>query len=372
MQLRFIVVALVAISLSLSVEAAAQSAAATRPARYPEPTEGDFTIRPFHFQTGEELPELRVHYYTLGAPRRDEAGVVRNAVLVLHGTGGSGKSLLTDQFAGILFSPGGLLDASRYFIVLPDGIGHGQSSKPSEGLRMRFPRYTYDDMVAAQHRLLTEKLGVNHLRLVIGTSMGGMHTWVWAETYPRFMDALMPLASAPVEIAGRNRMWRKMMIDDIRNDPAWDNGNYRTEPIAGLRAAAGILLLMGSSPMPFHAQAPTRAAAEKYLADYVDRTAARLDANDMIYQFDASREYNPAPRLGSIAAPLVAINSADDMINPPELGIMERQIRRVPRGRYILIPVSSQTRGHGTHSLPALWQGYLGELLDQTDASPRR
>jgi len=336
----------------------------SRPAAYPRPNEGDYVIRDFRFHTGETLPELRLHYATLGTPRRDGSRRVFNAVLVMHGTGGSGRSLLTEQFAGILFAPGGLLDAARYFIILPDAIGHGKSAKPSDGLRMKFPHYTYDDMVAAQYRLLAEKLGVNHLRLVMGTSMGGMHTWVWAETHADFMDALMPLASLPVEIAGRNRMWRKMVIEDIRRDPAWNHGEYTTEPLEALSDAAGILLLMGGSPLQLRTAAPTRDKAEQYLDDYVQRTVARTDANDMIYQFDASREYNPQPLLEKIQAPLTAINSADDMINPPELGIMEQQIRRVRRGRYVLIPTSPQTRGHGTHSVPVIWQSYLKELLD--------
>ena len=330
---------------------------------YPAPVEGDYTSKDFRFRSGEVLPELKLHYRTIGTEQRDNSGVVRNAVLIMHGTGGAGTQFLSPQFGGVLFGPGQLLDAARYFIILPDGIGHGNSSKPSDGLHARFPHYTYDDMVAAQYELLTKKLGVNHLRLVMGTSMGGMHTWVWGETYPDFMDALMPLASLPVEIAGRNRMMRRMLMDAIRNDPAWNGGEYKTQPQQGLVAAENILLLMGSAPLQWQKQAPTRDAADKFYEDRVKAAVARADVNDMLYQFDASREYNPSPKLEMIKAPLVAINSADDLINPPELGLMEHEIKRVKRGRYILIPISDQTRGHGTHSLPAIWQGYLKELL---------
>src|SRR3989454_837587 len=334
------------------------------------PVEGDYVIKDFRFASGESLPDLRLHYATFGRPERDARGVVKNAVLILHGTGGSGRQFLRDVFAGVLFGPGQLLDSARYYIILPDGIGHGRSSKPSDGLHARFPHYTYDDMVRAHYRLLTEHLGVNHLRLVMGTSMGGMHTWVWGETYPDFMDALMPLASLPVEIAGRNRMMRRMLMDAIRNDPGWNGGEYKTQPQQGLVAAENILLLMGSAPLQWQKQAPTRDAADKFYEDRVKAAVARADANDMLYQFDASREYNPALKLEMIKAPLVAINSADDLINPPELGLMEREIKRVKRGRYVLIPISDQTRGHGTHSLPAIWQGYLKELLGTVNREP--
>jgi homoserine O-acetyltransferase len=340
---------------------------ASRQTTYPAPVEGDYTIADFHFRSGEVLPQLKIHYRTIGTPRRDSAGVVRNAVVIMHGTGGTGTQFLSTQFAGVLFGPGQLLDATRYFIILPDCIGHGNSSKPSDGLHTRFPHYTYDDMVAAQYKLITDKLGVNHLRLVTGTSMGGMHTWLWGETYPDFMDALMPLASLPVEIAGRNRMMRRMIMDAIRNDPAWSGGEYKTEPQHGLASAENILLLMGSAPLQWQKQAPTRDAADKFYEDRLRAGMARTDANDMLYYFDASREYNPAPKLEEIKAPLVAINSADDQINPPELGVMEREIKRVKRGRYVLIPISDQTRGHGTHSLPIIWQQYLKELLQQTE-----
>ena len=352
----------IVLTMALALGAAAASPAQA-PAGYPAPVEGDFTIRNFAFSSGEVLPELRLHYTTLGSPSRDSSGRVTNAVLIGHGTGGTGHGFLSPNFAGKLFGPGQLLDATRYFIILPDGIGHGKSSKPSDGMRMRFPKYTYDDMVKAQYRLITEHLGVNHLRLVMGTSMGAMHTWIWGYTYPDFMDALMPLASNPVEIAGRNRMMRQMIIEAIENDPDWKHGEYATQP-RGLLDAVHVLLLMTSVPRQWQKDYPTRAAADSELEVRTARTLALQDANDMIYQFEASREYNPAPHLSGITAPLFAINSADDQVNPPELGLMEREIGKVARGRYILIPISDQTRGHGTHSLPAIWGDYLKELLE--------
>ncbi|HEY7546189.1 MAG TPA: alpha/beta fold hydrolase [Blastocatellia bacterium] len=332
------------------------------------PAQGDFIIRNFKFESGETLAELKLHYRTLGTLRRDSSGTVRNAVLILHGTGGSGAGFLSDQFAGQLFKSGQPLDAATHFIILPDNIGHGQSSKPSNGLHARFPHYGYTDMVTAQYRLLTEGLGVNHLRLVMGTSMGGMHTWLWGEKYPDFMDALMPLASLPVQIAGRNRMMRRMVIDSIKNDPEWNNGEYKTQP-RGLAAAIYTLLFMTSSPLQWQKQAPTRDAADGFFDNLVRNQLSRTDANDMLYAFDSSRDYDPAPALERIKAPLLAINSADDQVNPPELGILEREIKRVKRGRYILIPISDQTRGHGTHSLPAIWKQHLTELLKETGES---
>ena len=330
------------------------------------PAQGDFTIRNFKFDSGEVLPELKLHYRTLGTPRRDSSGTVRNAVLVMHGTGGSGAGFTSDQFGGRLFKPGQLLDAAKYFIILPDGIGHGQSSKPSDGLRGRFPHYGYNDMVTAQYRLLTEGLAVNHLRLVMGTSMGGMHTWVWGEKYPDFMDALMPLASLPVQIAGRNRMMRRMVIDPIRNDPEWKNGDYKTQP-RGLTTAIYTLLFMTSTPLQWQKQAPGRDDADRFFDDMVRRRLSQTDANDMLYAFDASRDYDPAPNLEKIKAPLIAINSADDQVNPPELGILEREIKRVKRGQYVLISISDRTRGHGTHSLPEIWKEHLARLLQESE-----
>ncbi len=342
------------------------SASAQVSSNYPAPVEGDFTIRDFAFGSGEVLPELRLHYTTIGTPAKDASGTVTNAVLIMHGTGGTGRGFLSPTFGGHLFGAGQLLDATKYFIILPDDIGHGKSSKPSDGMRMRFPKYTYDDMVKAEYRLVTEHLGVNHLRLVTGTSMGAMHTWIWGYTYPDFMDALMPLASNPVEIAGRNRMMRLMIIEAIEGDPEWKNGEYSAEP-RGLVDAVHVLMLMISAPLQWQKELPTRAAADSALAVRTARTLAAQDANDMIYQFEASRDYNPAPHLGQIKAPLFAINSADDQVNPPELGLMEREIGKVAHGRYILIPISDQTRGHGTHSLPAVWGGFLKELLEATE-----
>jgi homoserine O-acetyltransferase/O-succinyltransferase len=338
------------------------TASAQTPANYPAPVEGDYVARDFGFRSGETLAELRLHYTTIGTPLRDASGVVRNAVLITHGTGGSGRGFLSAGFAGQLFGPGQLLDATKYFIILPDGIGHGRSSKPSDGLHMKFPKYSYDDMVKAQYLLVSDGLQVNHLRLVMGNSMGAMHTWVWGYSYPDFIDALMPLASNPVEIAGRNRMMRQMIIDNIENDSDWKGGEYTAQP-RGLAAAAQILMLMTSVPLQWQKDLPTRAMADSALHARVARSLRSLDANDMIYAYEASREYNPAPHLEEITAPLYAINSADDQVNPPELGILDREIKRVKHGRYILIPVSDQTRGHGTHSLPAIWGGYLAELL---------
>jgi homoserine O-acetyltransferase len=339
--------------------------AAPQAASIPVPAEGDFVLADFAFETGERLPELRLHYRTLGAPHRGEDGRVDNAVLVLHGTGGSGQNFFSANFAGVLFGPGQLLDAARYYVILPDGIGHGRSSKPSDGLRARFPRYGYRDMVRAQHLLLTRGLGVDHLRLVMGTSMGGMHTWLWGETYPGFMDALLPLASLPVQIAGRNRMMRRMVIDSIRNDPEWKGGDYTAQP-RGLVPALYTLLFMTSVPLQWQKAAPTRETADRFFDDQVQARLRTADANDMLYQFDASRDYDPAPALESIQAPLLAVNSADDQVNPPELGILETEIRRVPRGRAVVLPISDRTRGHGTHSWPALWQEHLAALLRES------
>jgi homoserine O-acetyltransferase len=354
----------------LATVAFAQQPPAGRQARqttYPAPVAGDFVINDFKFTTGETLPQLKLHYMTIGTPQRDAKGIVRTAVLIMHGTGGSGRQFLSPNFADVLFGPGQLLDGTRHFIILPDGIGHGGSSKPSDGLHAKFPRYTYADMITAQYRLLTEHLKINHLLIVMGTSMGGMHTWMWGERYPDFMDALMPLASLPTEIAGRNRTLRRMVSDDIRLDPDWNDGEYAKQPARGLRAAIQVLLFMTSSPLQWQKAYPTRDAADKVLEDQMRSRLASTDANDMLYQFEASREYDPSADLERITAPLVAINSADDQVNPPELGLMEALIKRVPRGRFVLIPTSDQTRGHGTHSYPAIWQGYLRELLAQVE-----
>src|SRR5438874_3291622 len=309
-------------------------------------TEGDFIIKNFKFNSGETLPELRMHYRTYGSPKKDAQGIVRNAILIMHGTGGTGAQFTGPGFAGELFLDGQPLDAGKYFVVLPDDMGHGKSTKPSDGLRATFPRYGYLDMIAAEHQLLTDGLGVNHLRLVMGTSMGGMHTWLWGERYPDFMDALMPLASLPTQISGRNRVWRRIVIDAIRNDPDWRGGDYTAEP-PSLRTAAAMLFLMGSNPMLRQQQMPTLASSDSTLDAAVALSVKTEDANDLLYQVEASRDYNPGPDLEKIRAPLVAVNSADDLINPPELGILEREIKRVPRGRAVVLPTSPETRGHG-------------------------
>ncbi len=328
--------------------------------------EGDYVIRQFRFTSGESLPELRIHYRTLGKPVPDAQGRVRNAVLILHGTTGNGGNLIRPEFAGELFGPGQLLDAARYFIVLPDGIGHGNSSKPSDGLRARFPRYGYLDMVEAQYRLLTQGLGVDHARLVMGTSMGGMQTWLWGERHPDFVDALMPLASLPAQISGRNRAWRKIVSDAIRNDPAWLGGNYVTQP-PSLRTAIQMVWLMGSNPVLRQQEAPTLAAADHELDDYVAQRPKGDDANDVLLQVESSHDYDPGPDLEKIRAPLFAVNSADDLINPPELGILEREIKRVPHGKAVVIPFSEHTRGHGSHTIAVLWKRYLEELLKSSE-----
>ncbi|HWK03587.1 MAG TPA: alpha/beta fold hydrolase [Puia sp.] len=340
-----------------------QTAAPDKP-NYPTPVEGDYKVKNFQFVDKETLPELSLHYATLGTPHKGKDGKTDNAVLIMHGTTGWVGNFLTPGFGGHLFGPGQLLDATRYFIILTDNIGHGKSSKPSDGLHMKFPKYTYDDMVKADYILITEGLGIDHLRLVMGTSMGAMHTWVWGYTYPDFMDALMPLASLPVAIAGRNRIMRKMAIEAIESDPLWQGGEYTAIPETGMRGAYSSLFFMTSSPLQLQKRAPTREAAEKALDAGVSSFLKRQDPNDMIYAFDASRDYDPSPYLSKIKAPLLAVNSADDEVNPPELGIMETEIKKVAKGRYILLPITDQTSGHGTHSNPTIWGNYLKELLD--------
>jgi homoserine O-acetyltransferase len=331
-------------------------------ADYPAPTENDYTIRDFEFASGETLPELRIHYRTLGKIDKDK----RNAVLITHGTTGSGAQFIRPEFAGELFGKDQPLDATKFFIVLPDGIGHGKSGKSSDGLHAAFPRYGYIDMVEAQYRLLTDGLGINHARLVMGTSMGGMHTWLWGEAHPDFMDALMPLASLPAQISGRNRTWRRLSIDAIRNDPAWKNGEYKTPP-PSLRTAAQMLWLMSSNPVLRQKEAPTLAKTDEALDKFVVDLTKTLDANDALYALEASHDYDPGPNLEKIRAPLLAINFADDLINPPELGILEREIKRVPHGRAIVIPFSDKTRGHGSHTVAALWKDELAKLLKDSE-----
>ena len=331
----------------------------------PKPVEGDYRVHNFHFRSGEMLPELNLHYTTYGKPVTDAAGHVTNAVMILHGTTGSGQQFTSPQFAGVLFGPGQLLDAGRYLIILPDGIGMGHSSKPSDGMHARFPHYDYDDMVEAQHLLLTEHLKVDHLRLLMGTSMGCMQSWIWLETYPDFMDAAMPLACLPVQIAGRNRMWRKMIMDAIRDDPAWMNGEYQQQP-AAMKTVADLILIMASSPLQLQKQYPARDQADAFLDQYVKSRIRVMDANDTLYAFDASRNYDPSAKLDQIKAPVMFVNSADDVINPPELGIAEEQIKKVEKGRFVLLPITEQTRGHGTHSFAAVWKQYLAELLSES------
>jgi homoserine O-acetyltransferase len=337
-------------------------------ADYPKPVEADAVLKDVRFATGEAL-DVRVHYRTIGRPQRDKDGKVLNAVLILHATTGSGVQLVGDSspthpFAGELFGAGQPLDARRYFIVIPDSIGHGKSSKPSDGLRAKFPRYGYEDMTRAQHRLLTEGLKVDHLRLVMGTSMGGMHTWLWGQQYPEFMDALLPLACLPTQISGRNRMWRNMASEAIRTDPEWAGGAYTAQP-RGLRFALQVLQLMGSSPAVRQRQGPTAAAADAAFERELAAALSRTDANDLLYAVESSRGYDPGPGLDKIRAPLLAINFADDLINPPELGILEREVRRVRNGRAVVIPAGEATVGHGTHTKAAVWKEHLEKFLKE-------
>jgi homoserine O-acetyltransferase len=331
--------------------------------------DGTVVLSNFRFGSGEILPQLKLHYLTLGTPHRNAAGHIDNAVLLLHGTGGNAHSLMNPLFSDVLFGPGQPLDIAKYFIILPDDIGHGESSKPSDGLHAHFPAYDYDDMVASQ-RMMLDHMKIDHLRLILGTSMGCMQSFVWGETYPGFADALAPFACLPVQIAGRNRIMRYMAIQAIKQDPAWMEGEYKTEPVQGLRTADEMILIMGSSPLQMQKQAPTRDAAENYADRALARTVASTDANDLIYQLDASRHYNPEFDLEKIAAPVLWINSADDFINPPELGIAEKQVKRMPNARFILIPISDATRGHGTHTLAAVWKDYLNEFMQATEPNP--
>ena len=350
----------------LTLLALASIASAQTPAKWPT-QEGTYIIKNFHFGSGESLPELKLHYLTLGKPHRGADGHTDNAILLLHGTGGSANSLLSPVFSNVLFGPGQPFDISKYFLILPDDIGHGESSKPSDGLRMKFPQYDYDDMVASQHTMLTEGLHVDHLRLILGTSMGCMQSFVWGETYPTFSDALAPFACLPVELAGRNRMWRYMSMEVIKHDPAWNNGNYTTEPEEGLRGASDLLVIAGGAPLQLQKNYPTRAQFETYVDKVIATDIAHTDANDFLYYVNASRNYNPAPKLSTITAPVLWINSADDFINPPELGIAEKLVTQMPHAKFILIPISDATRGHGTHTNAAVWKQYLIDFLAQTE-----
>jgi homoserine O-acetyltransferase len=329
--------------------------------------DGNYVIKNFHFGSGESIPELKLHYLTLGKPHRDAAGHTDNAILLLHGTGGDARSLLNPAFSEVLFGPGQPFDITRFYIILPDDIGQGESSKPSDGLRMRFPQYDYDDMVASQHTMLVDGLQVDHLRLILGTSMGCMQSFIWGETYPKFSDALAPFACLPVEIAGRNRMWRYMAMQMIRKDPAWNNGDYTTEPVEGLRGANDLILVAGSAPLQMQKRFPTRALAEGVVDSTLDSMIAHTDANNFLYYVNASRNYNPEPKLGTITAPVLWINSADDFINPPELGIAEKLVTRMPHAKFILIPISDATRGHGTHTMAAIWKDDLVAFLKETE-----
>jgi homoserine O-acetyltransferase/O-succinyltransferase len=347
----------------LALIAALAAQAAAPPAKTWPAREADVVLKDFRFADGERLPEVRIHYAALGQPHRDSAGEIDNAVMVLHGTGGDGRQFLRPQFADELYGPGQPLDIGKFWIILPDNIGHGKSSKPSDGLRMRFPKYDYADMVEAQHRMLTEGLGLHHMRLIMGTSMGCMMSFMWGEAYPDFASALMPLACEPIEIAGLNRMWRQLLIDGIEKDPAWNGGNYSKEPEQGLRTAESILFIAGAAPLNLQAEYPTREAAKTYVEQRVESGLSGLDANDMIYQFESSRNYNPWPNLEKITAPLTWVNSADDFINPRNLDVPKRAVKRMPSAQFRLIPESSGTHGHGTHTWAKFWKADLSALL---------
>jgi len=320
----------------------------------------------FSFNIGETLPAITMSYYTLGTPERNEAGRITNAVMLLHGTGGNGRSLLRASFGDELFGPGQPLDLATHYIISPDNLGHGDSSKPSDGMRAAFPRYDYDDMVKAQYRVLTEDAGIDSLDMIIGTSMGCMHSFVWGETYPGFAEKLVPLACNAIEIAGRNRMFRQMIIDGFDQDPAYDGGNYAdaADLKTGIAIWANTLVLAGSNHYRAQAEAPTREEAVEQLHAIMERyKASPADPNNTIYQFDASRNYNPAPRLSEITVPVLWINSADDFINPPGLGDPEALAAQMPDARFILLPATEETRGHGTHTWPVFWKDALVQFL---------
>ncbi|HEX8713497.1 MAG TPA: alpha/beta fold hydrolase [Terracidiphilus sp.] len=376
MQMRA-VLALIAVSLFPGLCAMAQNGAKSPASTAPTsasakswPTAAGTVMLPnFHFGTGETLPELRLHYITLGTPHRNAAGHTDNAVLLLHGTGGNAHSLMNPLFSNVLFGSGQPLDITKYFLILPDDIGHGESSRPSDGLHARFPAYDYDDMVRSQ-RMMLDEMKIDHLRLILGTSMGCMQTFVWGETYPGFADALVPLACLPVQIAGRNRMMRYMIIQAIKLDPAWMGGEYKTEPMQGIRNANELSFVMGSSPLQLQKNEPTRQQAEQFIDSYLAKRDADVDANDVIFYFNASRNYDPSPNLERITVPVLWMNSADDFINPPELGIAEKMVKRMPKARFVLLPISDMTRGHGTHTVAAVWKDYLAEFMRATEPKP--
>jgi len=357
----FLFLAAAAAQPSPAVQPTAPTATRAWPIR-----EDEVVLKDFRFRTGEAMPELRIHYTTLGSPHRNSAGRIDNAVMVLHGTGGTGQQFLRPQFADELYGPGQPLDIRKYWIILPDNIGHGKSSKPSDGLRMKFPKYDYDDMVEAQY-LMLQSLGVKQLRLIAGTSMGCMHAFVWGETHPTFAKALLPLACEPVEIAGLNRMWRQLAIDGIEADPAWTGGNYSAQPTQGLRTAQSLLFVAGSAPLYFQEQYPTRAKASAFAEERVASAMKELDANDTIYQLDSSRNYDPWPKLEAIVAPVTWINSADDFINPRNLPFPEQAVKRMPEAQFRLIPETAETRGHGTHTWAKFWKADLISLLARSE-----
>lgn len=357
------IAALSVLAAAWATPAAAHAAEVDYAARLQE---GDVVLKDFVFASGEKLPELRMHYATLGTPQRDAGGRITNAVMVLHGTGGSGRQFLAPQFAQELFGPGQPLDISKYFIILPDNIGHGQSSKPSDGLRMAFPRYDYDDMVEAQRRLLVEGLNVTRLRLLMGTSMGCMHAFVWGEKHPDFVQAMMPMACLPMQIAGHNRMWRKAAMHGIMSDPAWNSGNYQTQPVLGLRTAVSLLQVAGFAPLHLQKQYPAREAADSYIIERIETDLSRRDANDLIYQLDASRTYDPSKDLEKITAHVTWVNSSDDFINPWDYGVAEQFAARMKNGRYVLIKATDDTRGHSTHTWAKFWKDELVDLLNRS------
>jgi homoserine O-acetyltransferase len=355
------------LTLAGSLAALMLASLASPAASQPAPVEGDFTAPAFALTSGRSLPELRMHYRTLGQPRRDADGRIGNAILLLHGTGGTGAQFLSPHFAGELFGPGQPLDIARYYIIMPDNLGHGGSSKPSDGQRARFPEYGYADMVEAQRRLLVDGLGVDRVRLMLGTSMGCMHIFVWAEAHPDFADALMPMACQPTAIVGRNRLWRTMLKDAIRSDPTWAGGDYTAQPVEGLRTAVDLLLLAGSAPMAMQQDLATPAAVDEWLSQQQARRLPALDANDLWYQVNASFDYDPSAGLERITAPMTWINSADDFINPPELGLAERFVPRIGGVRYRLVPNSVGGKGHGTHTWAVFWKDDLAALLARSE-----
>jgi homoserine O-acetyltransferase/O-succinyltransferase len=347
--------------LALCATGLALGASMARAADYPAPETGNWIVGDFRFHTGETLAELRLHYMTIGDP----SGV---PVLILHGSSRAGTSFLTERFAGELFGPGQPLDARRYYLILPDAIGAGESSKPSDGLRTKFPRYSYDDIVRAQYRLVTEHLGIDHVRLVLGSSAGGMQTWLWGEMYPDFMDALVPLAALPMPMSGRNWMMRRMVIDAIRNDPQWHDGNYTSQPLIWQRTYAYFGMATNGGTRAIYKAAATREATDR-IVDARLAAGTDADANDILYAYDASRDYDPTRELERIEAALLSVNAEDDERNPIELGVLEREVARVPHGDYIVIPASEHTHGHGTTQDASLWKDALAALLD---SAPRR